>query len=811
MARQEFKVQTNNFTGGLITEASPLSFPENSCLDIENMDINIDGSVSRRQGLRPQAASNPVSTISYTTYTSQAPTYVWRQVAGIPGINLVCVQDGNAVMFYNEQENLGTGLLANFINLVTYRTEAIVPQPPVSMTSVRGVLVITGINIKPIAVEYLDTSPPTFDVTEITIETRDLDGLDDGLEVDERPGILSDEHYYNLVNQGWDLGKINEFFDSQTRYPSNADIWSAGRDNLNEFDPEELVKVDFGTSPAPKGRFVQDVFDNTGTYVAYTGTFTAISLLTVESQTVLEITSTGHGLSSGNDVNVRGIVLTKQGPRFTQSETIEGVFPIISTTVDTFRITIPSIASGFTTKKNGEYSSEQTFIVESGYTTLKRPAVVASFAGRAFYTGIPFEKLSNKVFFSQILTDTNKRLGKAMQEADPTSEIDSEIIATDGGVITINDLGTVVAMEEQEQSLVIFSSNGVWEIRGEGDGFFSAVGYSVRRITSTPVVSGQAVVNVEGTLMFMGEDGIYMLQPNEISGLLNAMNMTAGNINSYYLNKVMPCRAFTSGVYDYKNKKVWWLHGIPPDQWPEVLPNGEDPAKGRLMHKALVFNLETQSFTKYTFPFSYPEVLTPDNTTSRIIGATAIRGISENSPVLRFFTRYLGGDPVFSRVGWLTQDKPKSEGFADSNFTSGDSPSEIPALVVTGHATLGDVGVKKVPRQLILHMLRTETGFTVNGETFTPVHPSGTKVRVAWDFTSDEASNKWQAEFQGYRYRQFAMPINTAPTHVGYDVVTSKTKLRGNGRAFSMRFNSEPGKDMNILGWSITGSVEGSE
>jgi hypothetical protein len=805
VARQEYKVQTNNFTGGLITEASPLSFPENSCLDIVNMDINIDGSVSRRHATRLQTGTNPVSSIPYSAYKAQSPIYVWRQAGGIPGQNLVCVQDGNFIRFYYEQENLGAGTIVPSINLVTYRTEAIVEQPPVSMTSVRDVLVITGVNIKPIYVEYAPGSPPTFTVTEIQFSVRDLDGLDDGSDVDSRPVTLTSEHIYNLLNQGWDAEKIDAFFVSQGRYPSNADIWSAGRNATNDFDPTELVKLDFGTSPAPKGRFLQNPFDTTQAYATYSGASQNMTGLTFITASQLEITATAHGLSSGDDIYVADLILSCGGVH----REIEGVYTVSNVTANTFQFIISTCSSGSVVDLGKFYTENVGLVTGAGYVTNKRPSVVATYAGRAFYAGIPFDRLSNQVFFSQILTDTGKRLGKCLQEADPTSEIDSDIVATDGGVITINGLGNVVAMREQQQNLVIFTSNGIWEIRGEADSFFSATGYAVRKITSVPCVAGQSVVDVEGTLMFMGEDGLYMLQPNEISGLLNAVNMTAGTIKTHYLRNVAPCAPFTAGAYDYKRRQVLWFHGVPEDQWPSVLPGGDLPEKGRLMTNTLVFNLDTQSFTKYKFPFKYPEALTPDDTTVRIFGATNIRGIAESSPAVRLFTRYVSGG--LSYVGWLTLDKPKEDGFADSTFTSGSGALEEDSLVVTGHATLGDVGVKKTARQIILHMKRTEKGFTISGETYTPIHPSSAKVRIAWDFTTDEASNKWQAEFQGYRYRQLAIPSSTLPTHVGYDVITTKTKLRGTGRAFSMRFKSEPGHDMNILGWSITGSAEASE
>jgi hypothetical protein len=140
VARTEFKVQANNFTGGLVTEASPLSFPENSCLDIENMDINIDGSVSRRHALRPSGDSIPTTLSAIGSYEQKMPIYVWRQAAGIPGNNLIVVQTHTTLQFYREGDTLTH--LANAVTLSPL--VAITPQPPVSMTNVRGTLVVTA-------------------------------------------------------------------------------------------------------------------------------------------------------------------------------------------------------------------------------------------------------------------------------------------------------------------------------------------------------------------------------------------------------------------------------------------------------------------------------------------------------------------------------------------------------------------------------------------------------------------------------------------------------------------------------------------
>lgn len=61
---------------------------------------------------------------------------------------------------------------------------------------------------------------------------------------------------------------------------------------------------------------------------------------------------------------------------------------------------------------------------------------------------------------------------------------------------------------------------------------------------------------------------------------------------------------------------------------------------------------------------------------------------------------------------------------------------------------------------------------------------------------STSASNKFSRQFQAYRYRD------------GYLVAISKNKVRGKGRTLQIRFESEEGKDFQLLGWGIEISKE---
>ena len=68
MPRQTVPAEVNTFVKGLITEASPLTFPENASLDELNFILNKDGSRQRRLGMefRPDSVNLtlPVSTVN---------------------------------------------------------------------------------------------------------------------------------------------------------------------------------------------------------------------------------------------------------------------------------------------------------------------------------------------------------------------------------------------------------------------------------------------------------------------------------------------------------------------------------------------------------------------------------------------------------------------------------------------------------------------------------------------------------------------------------------------------------------------------
>jgi len=82
---------------------------------------------------------------------------------------------------------------------------------------------------------------------------------------------ISDAYYYNLSNQGWSYDNFFAYLMSSSSVytfsgidyytaPKHNQVWFSGKDSSGSFDPAALVKIDFGSTPAPRGRMRLDPF-----------------------------------------------------------------------------------------------------------------------------------------------------------------------------------------------------------------------------------------------------------------------------------------------------------------------------------------------------------------------------------------------------------------------------------------------------------------------------------------------------------------------------------------------------------------------
>lgn len=266
--------------GGLNTDQSPLAPVENTTIDEDNMDFTADmNSRVRRLGLNAEPGSSFLTPVQSINNTLAFNWTLWESVALDSRTNFHVIQVGRTLYFIQDVPSpLTDGVKGFTFDLTTIKvssaTDADVDSGLVDFSSGKGVLIVVGEFIEPTYIEY-DPATDTITGNKIELRVRDFDGLDDGLGVDERPATLSDEHKYNLKNQGWGKTRNNkstvsrvDYDDFQAvigAYPSNADVAHLGviddGSGVLKFDPEFIKELDLGNTSAPKGHFVIDPFN----------------------------------------------------------------------------------------------------------------------------------------------------------------------------------------------------------------------------------------------------------------------------------------------------------------------------------------------------------------------------------------------------------------------------------------------------------------------------------------------------------------------------------------------------------------------
>lgn len=285
MPRSAGTAVENNFSKGLITEATGLSFPENACTETYDCIFLPTGQVTRRPGFDLEPGFGEV--VPYTNTTGVIKEYVWQVASVSTSTIFQVVQAGPIVQFFlNTASNLGPNLQSFEIDLTDYETSSVIDTGdlPCSFSSGNGLLFIAHPQVEPLMVEY-DADTNDITVTELSLKVRDFAGVEDGLAVETRPSTLTDLHHYNLKNQGWwpasvlavdnsnvytQENPILWFEDTWTVYPANNQQWWAykrARSDVSTasyqeaFDPVVATYIQVGNSPAPKGHYILDAFN----------------------------------------------------------------------------------------------------------------------------------------------------------------------------------------------------------------------------------------------------------------------------------------------------------------------------------------------------------------------------------------------------------------------------------------------------------------------------------------------------------------------------------------------------------------------
>lgn len=248
------------FIGGLNTEQSHIQDLPTTTSDELNCSIYPGLIRGRRYGMAIER-DGQVLPLTVKNKPRVFQGYFWMNVAKTPADFIVYQVDNILYFFTASLKPFSNSVNNSLVDLTKYITDiSNFYKYPIKFITGGGYLIAVSKYMEPLKISY-NFDQGEFDVEIINMQIRDLDGVADGLKVDETPATLSDYHNYNLLNQGWTTTNINAYNTSQGNYPPNNFQWFIGKDSSGNYSTTELLKHYFGNTPAPKGHFIVNYYN----------------------------------------------------------------------------------------------------------------------------------------------------------------------------------------------------------------------------------------------------------------------------------------------------------------------------------------------------------------------------------------------------------------------------------------------------------------------------------------------------------------------------------------------------------------------
>lgn len=770
MAKTTNAAEFNTFVGGLITEASPLTFPQNASIDETNFVLNRDGSRNRRNGMDFEDGATKVvcTTVVPADGTIAITSHNWENAGGEVGRWISVVQVGTELkLFQTTGDTLSEG---NFFN---YQFVSMQPTQKLSYAVVDGLLVVANGSRDIYIFDYENGS---VSVSTKRLLVRDLFGVQDivggvdlrqGNDIATRPTVQTSAHIYNLRNQTFGVPRVTWSSDipsdpiadfktaSSGKFPSNSDSVNLAlskradvpNSSADRFRPEDIIFNPVGTLEAARGFFIIDA-------------------------------------------------LQRGKSRLEEMVKLKQRYPALSFTASSLpQDETPGGAS-----------------------------VICEYAGRVWYAGFSGQiiggddqspRMVSYVLFSQ-LVDSPADIVNCYQDGDPTSTEEPELVDTDGGFIRIEGAYDIIKLVNVGSAVVVVAANGVWMIQGGSDYGFTATNYLVTKISEQGCSSPNSVVVIDNSFMYWGDDGIYHFTRNQYGDYV-ANNLTEKTIQKYYEKIPSDAVLNATGFYDSYDKKVKWLYNTVLDGRTEPVTElvfdlalgAFYPAKiGSISSNRLPIPVGSVKIPPYKLVETEEEV-TVNTEQVTVSGELVTVKVSTRSSVIRE-TKYIIVDRMSSPM------RISFGGYTDEEFVDWRSVNGIgvdaSAYLITGYLAGGDYQREKFAPYITFHFRKTEDGFIEDGEgDWIPTNQSSCMVQSQWAWTNSPASNKWGRTWQAYRFRRHFFPDSIGnPFDDGNSVVETKSRLRGSGKVLSLYITTEPKKNLHIYGWSMLVDVNGT-
>ena len=734
------------FTKGLITEASPLTFPENASLDERNFVLNRNGSRSRRLGLDYEGGYALTSTgfTSSSLATGKQSFHKWDTPGGDTTVAIGVVRILDKLWFI---DLLTTAPSTNFLNGGSSITLSGLGTGEIETATINNKLIIVSEDLTyPVLLAYNSTTDAVTQ-SNITVEVRDIWGVDDGLLVNNRPSTLSNAHKYNLRNQGWSptvqtttgADAINRTFTQLTVYPSNADAWITGKitnpssGDFEKYDGDTLEKNSTSNYQVAKGSYILDAFNRGTERIANSG---VASLPLDQEQGAFSTVASYAGrifyagvnssITSGDSrsPNYSGYVFfttvitgdDKLGVCYQEADPTDGNINDL-VTLDGGTIQIP----------------EATQIVK----------IVSSQGSLLVFA-------DNGVW--EVYGDTGGFIATSFQ----TSKVSTNGVKNAKSIVNVNG------------NFVYWSKAGIYLLTPDpASGRFTAKSISLTTIQSLfldiPTVGKNFCKGFydekENRVRWLYNDSTNYDTSNYINNYNKELILDL-TLQAFYLNSFSSLTTNSPYIADYI-------------EIPGYSVSNEDS----------------------TVLVATDEVIVTSGDSVIVTGDV----IASRSSQFSFLT--ITGTS-------FTVSKFTNKSFTDWETAGSGTGANYLSYLITGYELFGDIMRDKQIPYVFFYFNRTEDGFTDTGSALTLDNPSSCLVQAQWNWSNSANSGKWGNQFQAYRLLRNYIPTGASDTFdYGDAVIVTKNKLRGSGKTISLKIQSEAGKDLQILGWGVTATA----
>ena len=467
------------------------------------------------------------------------------------------------------------------------------------------------------------------------------------------------------------------------------------------------------------------------------------------------------------------------------------------------------------------------------------PSTIEFFAGRLWLAGDP--RNPNDVYFSQVKVN-DEDLEKFFQEADPFSEADPDLVADDGGVISLQGAGLVKKLDRLSESLMIGTNTSIWQVSGSS-GAFSATNFSVSEVLSDGIDGSYNMTKTGKELIIFGQSDVWRAKAEESLSLSSVGNAIFTSISDRKIGKLYKAitsanKAAAVALYNSTDHRVYYFYNSGVNTFisqfgsfeqPGYFTNAlildarfgdstisakdvEDPANKRKDTGGAWFPVYTFPDTGnngspyIAFPFLADNVSAASETVVTEAGDTVIDG--SGNTVLATGNAHTNYTVVFcvgarSTAGGVTTIKhafgttngPTTKDWSlDATFTA-----SFDSLLRSGTYTLNDILHNKSATYIACYFNKVETG--VLDDDGVDTNPGGCFIRTPYNFAENSASNKYGTARQVYFPDRYAYALAGVGLD-GHSTTWYKHRVRGRGRAFGIEFSNDGDKDFHLLGFA---------